>query len=438
MRSSLGRLSRRPDVAALALVFVVAAFTSGAAMVTSIGPGLAVPVAALVFVPWAGMLAWAARGRARLRSSGQVLCRLALALVPLGLSMWSAHVLFHLLTGWSSVWPVAQRVAADAGVHALGEASWGMVSPLVSADGLLRLQILLLDLGLLVSLYVGWRIVRGAGSRSPPGQRPARSVGDGRRVPLRGRRVDLPAANGHARDGPLSRRLRPALAAALMLLLPQEARPDGGVVRLRETRGEIVVTVFTPPDPLRAGVVDVSVLVQDLAGAPVLDAEVTIRFDPPPGGASSGVTVRASHARATNKLFQAAQVELGEVGLWRLGVSVRRAGQASDLSSPLPIAPATHRVKALWDVLALPPLMVGLFALNQTLRRRRAPDRPGADLAWACSCLLDGQLDSADDREKEPCGPAAHQDTRERLDAADQAPLFRQHEVSVAGRRVRH
>jgi hypothetical protein len=168
VRSSLGRLSRRADVAALALVFVIAAFTSAAAMVTSIGPGLAVPVAALVFVPWAGMMAWAARGRARLRSSGQVLCRLALALVPLGLSMWSAHVLFHLLTGWSSLWPVAQRVAADIGVHVLGEASWGMVSPLVSADGMLRLQILLLDFGLLVSLYVGWRVVRGAGLRLVP------------------------------------------------------------------------------------------------------------------------------------------------------------------------------------------------------------------------------------------------------------------------------
>jgi hypothetical protein len=132
-------------------------------MVTSIGPGRAVPVAALVFVPWAGMMAWAARGRARMRSSGQVLCRLALALVPLGLSMWSAHVLFHLLTGWSSLWPVAQRAAGDLGLHALGTASWGLVSPLVSADAMLRLQILLLDLGLLVSLYVGWRIVRGAG-----------------------------------------------------------------------------------------------------------------------------------------------------------------------------------------------------------------------------------------------------------------------------------
>jgi hypothetical protein len=39
-----------------------------------------------------------------------------------------------------------------------------MVSPLVSADAMLRLQILLLDLGLLVTLYVGWRIARGAGA----------------------------------------------------------------------------------------------------------------------------------------------------------------------------------------------------------------------------------------------------------------------------------
>ena len=122
-----------------------------------------------------------------------------------------------------------------------------------------------------------------------------------------------------------------------------------------------------------------SVLVQDLAGAPILDAEVTLRFDPPGRGELGRSPSARSRAQATNKLLQAAQVDLGEVGEWRLGVSVRRAGQASDVSCPLPIAPATHRVKALWDVLALPPLMVVLFALNQTLRRRRArgAGRPG-------------------------------------------------------------
>ena len=169
----------------------------------------------------------------------------------------------------------------------------------------------------------------------------------------------------------MSMRRRAARMAAVFLLAAPAAWPDGGVVRLRERRGALVVTVFTAPDPLRAGPQDVSVLVQDPSGAPVLDAEVTLRFDPP-AGPRSGFAVRALHSQATNKLLQAAQVDLGEVGEWRLGVSVRRAGQARDLSCPLPIAPATHRVAALWDVFALPPLMVVLFALNQTLRPRRA------------------------------------------------------------------
>jgi hypothetical protein len=170
----------------------------------------------------------------------------------------------------------------------------------------------------------------------------------------------------------LSARLLPALVAALVLSLPPFARPDGGVVRLRDARGGIVVTVFTPPDPLPAGAVEVSVLVQDRSGAPVLDAEVTVRLDPPPGGRGARITVPASRGRAANKLFQAAQVDLREVGDWRLGVSVRAAGQLSDSSCPLRVAPATPRVKALWDVLVLPPVMVVLFALNQTLRRRRS------------------------------------------------------------------
>lgn len=176
----------------------------------------------------------------------------------------------------------------------------------------------------------------------------------------------------------MSTQRRAAALAALFLLAVPAAWPDGGVVRLRERRGALVVTVFTAPDPLPAGPQDVSVLVQDPSGAPVLDAEVTLRFDPP-SPSSTGFAVRALRSQATNKLLQAAQVDLGEVGEWRLGVSVSRAGQASDLSCLLPVAPATHRVTALWDVFALPPVMVVLFALNQALRRRRVK---GA-LHWA-------------------------------------------------------
>jgi hypothetical protein len=162
--------------------------------------------------------------------------------------------------------------------------------------------------------------------------------------------------------------------AGLFLLAAPAAWPDGGVVRLRETRGGLVVTVFTAPDPLRAGPQDVSVLVQDVSGAPILDAEVTLRFDPP-DRAGAGFAVRALRAQATNKLLQAAQVDLREVGKWQLVVAVSRAGQTTELSCDLPVGPAAHRMADLWDMFALPPTIVVLFALNQTLRRRRSADR---------------------------------------------------------------
>src|SRR5437868_5841580 len=41
------------------------------------------------------------------------------------------------------------------------------------------------------------------------------------------------------------------------------ARADGGMIRLSEQNGKYRITVFTSPAPLRAGPVDISVLVQD-------------------------------------------------------------------------------------------------------------------------------------------------------------------------------
>jgi hypothetical protein len=172
--------------------------------------------------------------------------------------------------------------------------------------------------------------------------------------------------------------VRGFVAVAVLLLAAPTAWPDGGVVRLRETRGGLVVTVFTAPDPLRAGPQDVSVLVQDSSGAPVLDAEVTLHFDPP-DRSGAGFSVSALRAQATNKLLQAAQVDLREVGKWRLGVAVSRANEAVEFSGELPVDPATRRIRDLWDVLALPPSMMLLFAVNQALRRRGA--RPPGGVA---------------------------------------------------------
>jgi cytochrome c oxidase assembly factor CtaG len=180
VRSSLGRLSRRTDVAALALVLVFAALISAAAMT---GPlvawrdrlasqlGLVSPLpvitvifaAALLLAPVIVIAPLVLLGRTVGKvaiSARELFSRFSLALVPLGAAMWAAHFLFHLLSGYGVAWPIVQQAAGDVGFHYLGQPDWSMSSLRVSADALLVLQTLLLDAGLLLTLYIGWRIAR--------------------------------------------------------------------------------------------------------------------------------------------------------------------------------------------------------------------------------------------------------------------------------------
>jgi hypothetical protein len=189
VRSSLGRFSRRMDLAALALVLVFSAFVSAAAMVVPAAAWLerlterystvsTLPfislffLIALVLAPALLMSAAVAAGRALahiVTPSRQLFCRFSMALLPVGLAMWGAHVLFHLSSAWSTAWPVMQRAAGDLGSGWLGTPRWTASSPLFSADVMLAAQLLLLDSGVLLSLYVGWRIARGYTSRLQDG-----------------------------------------------------------------------------------------------------------------------------------------------------------------------------------------------------------------------------------------------------------------------------
>jgi cytochrome c oxidase assembly factor CtaG len=190
-RAALGRLSRRPDVAALVLVLVCGALVNAAGMVSSvaaweqawqdwIGGGallqvmtgvliLGVLITPALLAAVCGVLSQALGG---LRGRWQELtCNFVTALVPLGCSMWLAHLVSHLVTGAHTVVPVAQRAAADLGIGLLGAPHWALASTPVLLDWLPSLQILLLDCGLLLTLYIGWRMALRLTSRA------ARAVG---------------------------------------------------------------------------------------------------------------------------------------------------------------------------------------------------------------------------------------------------------------------
>lgn len=199
-RSSLGRLSSRVDIAALALVLTLAAPINAGYMIGPVSTRLGVFEQAH---PFAGSnlgsllftfalsavalgLAWLAARllqtftRERLRT---VFCRFALALLPLGLAMWVAHLGFHFAMEMPSIPMVVQATYADLGHHAYNMAlmnSMTMGSSSKPADillmggahgmSLLSLQVLVLDLGLLLALYAGWKTTRDLRSSESSGR----------------------------------------------------------------------------------------------------------------------------------------------------------------------------------------------------------------------------------------------------------------------------
>ncbi len=179
---------------------------------------------------------------------------------------------------------------------------------------------------------------------------------------------------------------RAARGAALLLALaaPATARADGGLVRASVEQDGLTVTLFTAPTPLRAGVADVSVLVQDARSRePLLDAQVTVHLAAQDGagdvaaghrghhGAGHVEAVRLTGEAASNKILKAARVELPEPGRYRLRAEVRRGAQRATAAADVEVAPPGARWREIGWALAVPPVAIVLFAVHQALRRRR-------------------------------------------------------------------
>ncbi len=170
-RSSVGRYARRPDLAALALLLTFGAFANAAGMVqpvlnwlAEIAPAGDLPVVTLLAVGVLVVLPALTAGTAAVVSSAlgggprkENLCRFAMALAPLGFGMWLAHFVFHFFTAALTPIPVFHRAAREIGL-VTGEPVWTV--PSWAFYDLPALELLLLDLGLLLTLYVCWRIAR--------------------------------------------------------------------------------------------------------------------------------------------------------------------------------------------------------------------------------------------------------------------------------------
>lgn len=152
---------------------------------------------------------------------------------------------------------------------------------------------------------------------------------------------------------------------------------DGGQVRVMERHGDYQLTVFTSPNPLRAGPVDVSVLVQDAnTGQTITDATITIELAPrdkslPP------IRAAATTEAATNKLLRAALVELPAPGRWDVRVECTTARDQApiDVSFAMDCLRPLPRWLSVWPWFTWPIVAVMFFAIHRMLVARRQTHR---------------------------------------------------------------
>jgi cytochrome c oxidase assembly factor CtaG/ferredoxin len=173
-RSGVGRFGNRFDLAALVLIMVFGAFANAAGMVAPVvdwqerwakfgrlGFVTVFYLFALLLAPLAmvGTAALLSRWWGELSLSWVAIAkRFSYSLVPLGFGMWLTHYSFHFFTSYETIIPTTQRFFADLGWVGLGVPAWACSCCRPITQGILQIELLFLDLGLLLSLYTAYRL----------------------------------------------------------------------------------------------------------------------------------------------------------------------------------------------------------------------------------------------------------------------------------------
>jgi hypothetical protein len=137
---------------------------------------------------------------------------------------------------------------------------------------------------------------------------------------------------------------------------------------LAERQGDHRISVFTSPDPLRAGPIDISVLLQDAeTGQPVDDADVTVQMTSS-DDSSRIIHAVATHAAATNKLLRAALIEIPSPGSWDVEIAyVAGSNPARQLHFTVEAGQPMARWLTVWPWFSWPAAVVLLYGVHRWL-----------------------------------------------------------------------
>lgn len=164
---------------------------------------------------------------------------------------------------------------------------------------------------------------------------------------------------------------KPFVIQCLLLVLTTGVHADSGVVRVSGIDGPWRLTVFSEPTPFRAGLVDLSVLVQDAnTDEAILDATVSMMLEHGEGKADS-LLVEATREAATNRLLYSAKFQLPEPGPWHVAASAMGDNQVAQVSFQLEAGQPIPPILDMWPWFALPVIAILLIAMNQWLQRRK-------------------------------------------------------------------
>ena len=184
------------------------------------------------------------------------------------------------------------------------------------------------------------------------------------------------------------------VAYAAVAAVATSCQADGGRVVHIEKLDDVTITVCAAPNPLTSGPIDVSFLVQEAESLQTLpDARISILCQketaPEDAGVSLGVAAPASRELATNKLLQAAIVDLPSGGEWRVTTTVKvgKDKQDAEFDFTLSVADATP-VSGWRTAVVLPIAGIALFAIHRQLKRTRKRPQPTNLPADAASVSL--------------------------------------------------